>query len=75
MNWDQVEGNWKQFTGAIREHWGRFTDNDVEMIAGKRDKLLGKVQERYGVMREEAESRLNEFLKELHSPPESRKIA
>src|SRR5690606_32546144 len=48
MDWHQVEGNWKQFRGQIKEHWGKLTDNDLDMIAGKRDQLEGKIQERYG---------------------------
>jgi len=61
MNWDQVEGNWKQFTGKVRERWGRLTDDDVDQIGGKRDQLLGKIQERYGVTKEEAEKQLKDF--------------
>jgi uncharacterized protein YjbJ (UPF0337 family) len=45
MNWDQIEGNWKQVKGKIREKWGKLTDSDLEVIAGKRDQLLGKLQE------------------------------
>jgi uncharacterized protein YjbJ (UPF0337 family) len=58
MNWDQVEGNWKQFKGVVREKWGKLTDDDVDVIAGKRDILLGKIQERHGIAREEAEKQL-----------------
>jgi uncharacterized protein YjbJ (UPF0337 family) len=62
MNWDQIEGNWKQFQGKIRERWGKFTDDDLEVIRGQRDKLVGKLQERYGMAREEAEHQLQAFL-------------
>jgi uncharacterized protein YjbJ (UPF0337 family) len=55
MNWDQVSGNWKQLKGHVKEKWGKLTDDDLEVIAGKRDQLIGKVQERYGITKEEAE--------------------
>ena len=56
MNSDQLEGNWKQFKGMMREKWGKLTDNDWEQVAGKKDQLIGKLQERYGYTREQAES-------------------
>jgi uncharacterized protein YjbJ (UPF0337 family) len=55
MNWDQVKGNWKQFSGKIKEKWGDLTDDDLTVIAGRRDQLIGKLQERYGYAREVAE--------------------
>jgi uncharacterized protein YjbJ (UPF0337 family) len=58
MNWDQIAGNWKQVKGVVREKWGKLTDDDVDVIAGKRDILLGKIQERHGIAREEAEEEL-----------------
>jgi uncharacterized protein YjbJ (UPF0337 family) len=58
MNWDQIAGNWKQVKGDVRERWGKLTDDDVDVIAGKRDILLGKIQERHGIAREEAEKEL-----------------
>ncbi|MGH8161420.1 MAG: CsbD family protein [Gammaproteobacteria bacterium] len=64
-NQDQFEGQWKQIKGGIREQFGKLTDDDVEQIAGKRDKLLGKLQERYGDSREEAEKRLNRYERSL----------
>jgi len=48
MNWDQIAGNWTQFTGKVKEQWGKLTDDDLTAIAGKRDQLAGKLQERYG---------------------------
>jgi uncharacterized protein YjbJ (UPF0337 family) len=62
MNWDQIEGNWKQLTGNFREKWGKLTDSDLEVVAGKRDQLLGKLQEKYGIKREEAEKELDDYL-------------
>jgi uncharacterized protein YjbJ (UPF0337 family) len=58
MNWDQIAGNWRQVKGVVRERWGKLTDDDVDVIAGKRDILLGKIQEKHGIAREEAEKEL-----------------
>ena len=59
MNWDQVEGKWKQAKGSIKQKWGKLTDDDLEMIAGQRDKLVGKLQERYGMAKDAAEQEVN----------------
>jgi uncharacterized protein YjbJ (UPF0337 family) len=61
MNWDQIEGTWKQFTGSARERWGKLTNNDWETIAGKKDQLVGRIQERYGVAKAEAERQADEW--------------
>jgi uncharacterized protein YjbJ (UPF0337 family) len=55
MNWDQVEGKWKQLTGSVKQQWAKLTDDDLTFISGKKDELIGKVQERYGISREEAQ--------------------
>ena len=55
MNWDRIEGNWKQIKGQVKEGWGKLTDDDVSIINGKRDQLVGKIQERYGCAKDEAE--------------------
>jgi len=65
MNWDRVEGKWKQYAGKVREKWGRLTDSDVEMIRGRRDQLIGKVQERYGIAKDEAQRQVDEFVDSL----------
>ena len=52
MNWNQVEGNWKQFSGKVKETWEKLTDDEIDQIAGKRDILIGKVQEKYGIAKE-----------------------
>jgi uncharacterized protein YjbJ (UPF0337 family) len=65
MNWDQVEGKWKQVKGKMREKWGKLTDDDLDVIAGRRDHLIGRLQERYGVAREEAEKQADAFVKTL----------
>ncbi|WMT88427.1 CsbD family protein [Pelagibacterium sp. 26DY04] len=54
MNRDQMEGNWKQFTGKVKEQWGKLTDDDLDQIGGKREQLEGKIQERYGKSKEDA---------------------
>jgi len=63
MNWNQAEGNWKQFTGKVKETWGKLTDDEIDQIAGKRDILLGKVQEKYGIAKEEAEKQIKDWEK------------
>lgn len=61
MNKDMFEGNWKQFTGKIKEQWGKLTDDDLDVIAGRRDQLSGKLQERYGMAKEAVEQQIKEF--------------
>ena len=61
MNWDQVQGGWKQFTGSARERWGKLTDSDWTVIAGQKDQLVGRIQVRYGVAKEEAEKQADEW--------------
>jgi uncharacterized protein YjbJ (UPF0337 family) len=58
MNWDRIEGNWKQFKGNVKQQWGKLTDDHLDVIAGKRDKLAGKIQETYGISKDEAEKQL-----------------
>ncbi len=59
MNSDQLEGQWKQAKGKVKEQWGKLTDSDLDQIAGKRDQFLGKLQERYGYSKEQAEKELD----------------
>ncbi len=61
MNWDQVEGKWKQASGKAKEKWGKLTDDDLQRISGKRDQLVGRIQERYSIAKEEAERQVDEF--------------
>jgi uncharacterized protein YjbJ (UPF0337 family) len=56
-----MQGNWKQFKGKIKEKWGKLTDDDLDVAEGKRDQLVGKIQERYGITKEEAERQYEEF--------------
>jgi uncharacterized protein YjbJ (UPF0337 family) len=66
MNWDIVEGNWKQLKGSVKEQWGKLTDDDLDVVAGKRDKLVGRVQELYGKGRDEAEREVDGYFKKLN---------
>lgn len=72
MNWDQVEGNWKQFSGKAREKWGKLTDDHVLQIGGRRDQLVGKVQEAYGTTKEEAERQVKDWFADLDRDTSSR---
>ena len=63
MNWDQIEGNWKEFKGNIQQQWGKLTDDQLDIIAGKRAHLAGKIQVMYGIGQEEAENQLNDWQK------------
>jgi len=59
MAWDRVRGNWKQFKGEVKEQWGKLTDDELDQIEGKRDKLIGRIQERYGIAKAEAERQIS----------------
>jgi uncharacterized protein YjbJ (UPF0337 family) len=61
MNWDRIEGNWKQFTGKAKQQWGKLTDDDLTYVAGRRDELLGRIQTAYGITKDEAERQLNQW--------------
>ncbi len=61
MNWDCVEGNRELIKGRARQQWGKLTDDDLDVAAGKRDELIGKVQERYGIARDEAERQVDDW--------------
>jgi len=61
MNWDRIEGDWKQFKGNIKVRWGKLTDDQLDVIAGNRDILAGKIQEAYGISKDEAEKQVTEW--------------
>jgi uncharacterized protein YjbJ (UPF0337 family) len=63
--WNQIAGNWKKFTGHVREQWGDLTDDEIMEINGKREKLAGKIQERYGIGQEEANRQIDEWSNRL----------
>jgi len=66
MNWDRIEGGWKQFSGKVKEQWGKLTDDDLTEVAGRRDQLAGKIQARYGIAKEQAERELDAFADRLN---------
>jgi uncharacterized protein YjbJ (UPF0337 family) len=65
MKWDQVEGQWKQYKGQAKEKWGKLTDDDLDVVDGKRQQLVGRIQERYGIAKDAAEQQADEFVKTL----------
>ena len=65
MNWDRAEGEWKQIKGKVKQKWAKLTDDDVAYIAGHRDQLLGRLQERYGIARDQAEKQVKEWEKSI----------
>jgi len=74
MNWDRIAGNWKQFKGNVVQQWGKLTDDQLEVIAGRRDLLLGRIQELYGISKEEGEKQLADWeirMQQVSQPNES----
>jgi uncharacterized protein YjbJ (UPF0337 family) len=65
MNWNQVEGQWKQMGAAIKSRWAKLTDDDLQNLSAKKDMLVGKIEERYGIMKEEAEHQVDDWLDKL----------
>ena len=65
MDWNQIEGGWKRLKGSAKQQWAKLTDDDLEMIEGKRDVLAGKLQQRYGIAREEAERQIHAWSEEF----------
>lgn len=63
MNWDTIQGNWKQFKGKAKQRWGKLSDDDLDVIAGKRDELEGRVQKAYGYTKDQAKKEVDEFYK------------
>ncbi len=65
MEWNQVEGKWREFKGKVRSKWGKLTDDDLEVVAGKKDALLGRLQQRYGMKRDQAEKEVDNWINTL----------
>jgi uncharacterized protein YjbJ (UPF0337 family) len=61
MNWDRLAGDWKQFKGSVKEQWGKLTDDDLTRVEGKRDQLVGRIQNRYGIAKDEAERQVKDW--------------
>jgi uncharacterized protein YjbJ (UPF0337 family) len=68
MNWDVLKGQWKQMTGKVKAKWGKLSDDDLTTIGGKKHEFLGKLQERYGYKKDQAEKELDEFLHAMDKP-------
>jgi uncharacterized protein YjbJ (UPF0337 family) len=66
MNWEQLSGKWMQVKGSIKEKYAKLTDDDLEYIAGKREQFIGKLQERYGMAKEDAQKRADEWIRTLN---------
>lgn len=66
MNWDQIKGKWKQAKGQAQQQWGKLTDDDLDVINGKREELIGKIQEHYGIEKDEAERQVSDFETKYH---------
>lgn len=64
MNHDRIQGRWKQIKGKVKEHWGKLTDDDLDIIAGRRDQLLGRIQERHGLAKDEAARQVRDWEKQ-----------
>ena len=65
MNWDQIQGKWKELKGQAKVKWGRLTDDELDMAEGQRDQLVGKLQQKYGIAKEEAERQLDDWSRGL----------
>lgn len=65
MNWDQIEGRWKEFKGKARETWGDLTDDEYDRVAGKRDQMVGLMQKKYGDSKDAAEKRVDDWASRL----------
>jgi uncharacterized protein YjbJ (UPF0337 family) len=66
MNWDRIEGDWKQFVGKVKEKWAKLTDDDLAQINGKREQLEGKIQERYGHAKDQVKKDIDDWRHSLN---------
>ncbi|WP_280561784.1 MULTISPECIES: CsbD family protein [unclassified Chromohalobacter] len=65
MNWDQIEGRWTEVKGKAKASWGEMTDDELDQVAGKRDQLIGKLQTKYGISKEDAEKRADDWARSV----------
>lgn len=70
MNWNHIEGKWKEFRGELRQEWGKLTDDDLDVVAGKREALVGRLQQRYGYEKDRAEGAIDRFLARFDVNPD-----
>jgi len=68
MNWDQIAGKWKQFMGSVKQEWGKLTDDDLDYISGTRDRLVGRLQQKYGLAKDEAERQADRWVNSQTEP-------
>lgn len=67
MNWDRIEGEWKQLKGNVQQHWGKLTNDDLDVIDGKREALVGRIQERYGKNKDEIEKEIDSWTRSMNN--------
>jgi uncharacterized protein YjbJ (UPF0337 family) len=65
MNWDIIEGRWKQMKGSLKQQWGKLSDDDLQVMSGSKDQLVGRIQERYGCSKDEAQKQVDEWSRNL----------
>jgi uncharacterized protein YjbJ (UPF0337 family) len=65
MDWNQISGQWKQVKGRAKVKWGKLTDDEIDVVEGKRDQLVGKVQQRYGIAKDQAEREVDDWMRDL----------
>ncbi len=72
MNWTQIEGKWHRLSGQIKSEWGKLTDDDLKLVAGKREQFVGKLQEHYGVLKDDAEKQIDKWIAKLSAGPDKK---
>lgn len=65
MDWNQIQGQWKQLKGKAKIKWGKLTDDEIDVIEGRRDELVGKIQQRYGIAKDQAEREVDDWMREF----------
>jgi uncharacterized protein YjbJ (UPF0337 family) len=75
MNAEQLKGQWKELKGVVRERWGKLTDDDIDVIAGQQEQLIGRIQQRYGVAKEIASEQVEEFMRKDREQQQQRRKA